>query len=190
MISIAQSLSPTRIIGLTADLFALSSCAVAWVRGRRAHLRTRLAATLTLLEAALLLDLAFNARWLLHNLLANVAIASHLYGERSGPQQVALGLLGFVVVAAIASALWRFRRRPGAALAACGGILSVCCWWVEVISLHAVDSVLYRRVDGVTFIRLAWAACSLMTGVGILGDTFAVQTRERPIKKPSASLTT
>jgi hypothetical protein len=58
-------------------------------------------------------------------------------------------------------------------LAACGGILSLCCWCVEVISLHSVDSLLYRSVDGVMVVRLAWATCSLMVGFGMLWDTFA-----------------
>jgi hypothetical protein len=181
VIFLARSLSPARIIGLTAFLFALVSCVIAWVRGRgNAPHPRRLAAVLTLLQAALLLDVAFNGRWLLHDMLANVAKASSLYGDRSGPQHVALALLSGAVVTGFGLALWTFRGRPGAALAACGGILSLCCWCVEVISLHAVDGFLYRRVDGVMLVRLAWAACSLMTGAGILWDTFAMRPQARP----------
>ncbi len=191
MISIAGSMSASRIIGLTANIFALVSCAIAWVRGHGAQHLRRLAAVLTLLEAALLLDMAFHGRWLLHDLLVHLATASHLYGDRSGPQHVALALLVIVVVAAIVLTLWLFRSRPGAALAACGGILSLCCWCVEVISLHAIDSLLYYRVDGVTVVRLVWAAYSLMTGAGILWDTFTARahdpTGECPAESPSVT---
>jgi hypothetical protein len=174
MISIAGSLSPQRIVGLTPSVFALVSCAIAWIKGRETPHRRRLARALTILEAALLLDMVFNGRWLLHDLLAGVAKANNLYVRRAGPQHVALALVGSVVVAAIGLALWIFRGRPGASLAACGGILSFCCWWVEVISLHGVDSLLYHRVDGVMVVSLVWTACSLMTGVGILWDTFTL----------------
>lgn len=173
MVSTAGLLNPTRMIGLTAYAFALVSCAIAWVRGHRYRNRRRLAAILTALEAALFLDSVCNGRWLLHNSLARLAMANHLYGERSGPQHIALDILGSAVAVGIGFALWLFRGRPGASLAATGGILSLGCWWVEVISLHAVDSLLYRRVDGVMLVRLVWAGCSLMMGVGILWDTFA-----------------
>jgi hypothetical protein len=184
MISIAGSLSPQRIMGLTPSVFALGSCAVAWARGREAPRRRRLAAALTVLEAGLLLDMVFNARWLLHDLLAGVAKVNNLYFRRAGPQHVALALLGSAVVAAMGLALWIFRGRPGASFAACSGLLSFCCWCVEVISLHGVDSLLYHRVDGVMIVSLAWASCSLMTGVGILWDSFT-----RPFFKASSHTT-
>jgi hypothetical protein len=179
VIYIAGSLSPTRIIGLTANVFALTSCAIAWVRGRGVPHRRQLAIVFAALESMLLLDMVFNGRWLLHDFLAHLAVAASLYGERSGPQRVAIGLVGTAVVAAIGLALWFFRSRPGAALATCGAILSLCCWCVEVISLHDLDSLLYLRVDGVTFVRLAWAGCSLMTGAGILWDAFSKSVHTR-----------
>jgi len=173
MTSVAASLNPTRIIGLASDVFALLSCAIAWAKGRGVPPQRSLAIFLTGLEAAILIDFVFNARWLLHDSLAKLAIAINLYNDRSGPQHVALGLLVTAVAAGVGFTSWLFRDRPGAALAACGGILSSCCWCVEVISLHSVDNLIYRRVDGVTLVRLAWSACSLMTGVGVLWDTFA-----------------
>jgi hypothetical protein len=147
------------------------------------------------MEAALILDMAFRGRWLLHNLLANLAKADHLYAGRSGPQHIALYLLGCAVAAGIGLALWRFRGRPGGVLAAGGGILSLCLWWVEVVSLHAVDSLLYHPEHGIMPVKLAWAACSLMTGAGILWDSFSAPTHARlrrcttetPPASPSAS---
>jgi hypothetical protein len=169
----AGSLRPARILGLAPGLFALTSCAAAWVRGRRAPRPNQLASILTLLEAALVLDTIFNGRWLVHNWLEGLAKADNLYAARSGPQHLALELLAYAVAIVAAWSIWRLRRRPGAALAALGGILSAACWCVEVISLHTVDAFLYQTMHGVTLVRLIWAACSLITGVGILWDTFA-----------------
>jgi len=185
MISNAGLLNPTRIIGLAAYAFALVSCAIAWARGGGSQHRKRLAVILMALEAALLLDSVFNLRWLLHNSLARLAMANHLYGGRSGPQHVALDLLGSAVAVGVASVLWLFRGRPSAWLAATGGIRSVGCWWVEVISLHAVDGLLYRRVDGVMPVRLFWTACSLMMGIGVLWDTFAKDAHAHSGKWPA-----
>ena len=169
-------LDPTRIIGLIACLFALVSCGIAWAIVRGAAHRGRLAAALAVFEAALFLDMAFNVRWQLHDLLENEAIARSLYGQRFGPQHVALSLIGCALAAGMGLALWRLRGRAGASLAVCGGILSLSCWCVEVISLHAVDAVLYRTVHGVMFVSLIWIVCSLMTGVGILWDALAFRT--------------
>jgi hypothetical protein len=58
-----------------------------------------------------------------------------------------------------------------------GGILSLCCFVIEVISLHGLDSFLYQQVDGVILMRLLWAACSLVTGFGMLWETFESHTR-------------
>lgn len=173
MIFITGLLNLERIIGFGAYAFALISCAIAWVRGRRFRHQGGVALMLMVLEALLILDSIFKGRWLLHDSLARMAMTHHLYDGRSGPQRVALYLLGCAIVSVIGYALWLCRGRPGASLAVTGGILSCGFWWVEVISLHVIDSLLYRRVYGVMIARYVWAAFSLMTGVGILLDAFA-----------------
>jgi hypothetical protein len=179
MISIATSLDTARIIAPATSAFAFVSCVFAWARDRHVPRRSRLAASLTVLEAALILDEAFNGRWRLHDLLANAARATNRYAERAGPQHIALALVANIVFAGVVLTLLFFKGRPGASLAVCGAILSVSCWCVEVISLHSVDAFLYSSVDGVMVVRLAWAACSLMVGCGILWDTFAARAPVR-----------
>ena len=193
MISLAGWLNPTRVIGLSAYLFALVSCGIAWARGRGTPRGPRLAAVLAVLEAGLLLDMAFSARWLLHDLLENVAIANGLYSHRVGPQLGALGFLGVAAAAGMGLAFQRLRGRKGAIVAACGALLSVSCWFVEVISLHATDTVFYYTVDGVMLVSLCWVACALMTGLGILWDTPASHAHAaqsaNPAGAPPSSLT-
>jgi len=179
MITPAEWLNPTRVIGLSADLFALISCGIAWTIGHGSPRRGRLAAVLTVLEAGLVADMAFSFRSLLHDLLENEAIAKGLYAHRVGPQIAALGLLSAAAAAGMGLAFQRLRGRTGAIVAVCGAILSLSCWCVEVISLHATDTVFYYTVDGVMLISLCWVACALMTGLGILWDEQAVRAATR-----------
>ena len=193
MMSLAGWLNPTRVIGLSAYLFAVISCGIAWARSRRTLRGPRLAAVLAVLEAGLFLDMAFSFRWLLHDLLENEAIAKGLYSHRAGPQIAALGFLGVAAVAGMGLAFQRLRGRKGAIVAACGAILSVSCWFVEVISLHATDAAFYYTVDGVMLVSLCWVACALMTGLGILWDARAVHAYTgqgaNPAGTPPSALT-
>jgi hypothetical protein len=178
MITPTGWLNPTRVIGLSAYLFALISCGIAWA-GSRGTSRRRLAAVLAVLDAGLLMDMAFSVRFLLHDSFENEAIAKGLYACRAGPQLAALGLLGAAAAAVIGLAFQRLRGRTGATAAACGAILSVSCWCIEVISLHATDTVFYSTVGGVMLISLCWVACALMTGIGILWDASAARALTR-----------
>lgn len=173
MNSLAGWLNPTRFIGLVAYLFAATCCGIAWGRSWRAPQRGRPASILALLETGLFLDMAFSIRWQLHNMLEDQAIRENLYGQRTGPQLVALGLLGVATAGGIGLAFQRLRGRTGAIVAVCGAILSLSCWCAEVISLHATDTVFYHMIGGVKLISLCWVACSTMTGFGILWDARA-----------------
>jgi hypothetical protein len=178
-IAIAAWMNPTRTAGLTAILFALGSCSVAWIKAARAGRERGLAAVLTALEALLLLDMIFDVRWLLHGFLDTEAMANSMYGERFGPQRIALGVISLAILAGLGLTLRRFRGRPGATLAVFGGILSAYCWFVEVISLHAVDSLLYHTAFGLMRVSFVWISCSLMTSAGILWDEFRVPAYDR-----------
>ena len=174
MTSHAEWLNPTRIIGMSAYLFAAVSCAIAWARYREfPHLR-RLAWVIAVLEAGLFLDMAFSVRWQLHNLLEGEAIRENLYAQRFGPQLAALIILGAAAAIGIGLTWLRFRGRAGAIIAGWGAVLSLSCWCTEVISLHAIDAVFHYTVDGVMMVSLFWVACSLMTSLGILWDSWAV----------------
>lgn len=175
MVAFAEWLNPTRSIGLISYLFAAVCSGVAWTT-RRASLRLRnLAAIFAVLEVALFLDVAFSVRWRLHDLLENAAIRSNLYAQRTGPQLAALALLALAAAVGITLVSWRFRGRSGAIVAACGAIFSVSIWCAEVVSLHTTDEVFYYRVGGVMLVSLCWIASSLMTGLGILWESRAIQ---------------
>jgi len=164
-------LNPTRIIGMTAYLFTAVSCTIAWARYRGSPRMRRLVGVIAVLEAGLFLDMVFSVRWQLHDLLEGEAIRENLYAQRFGPQLAALIILGAIAAAGIGLTWLRFHGRAGAIIAVWGVVLSLSCWCAEVISLHAIDAVIYYTVDGVMLVSLCWVACSLMTGLGILWES-------------------
>jgi hypothetical protein len=49
-------------------------------------------------------------------------------------------------------------------------LLSLVLWCTEVISLHALDHVLYHLLGQWMLVSLVWVLAGLMTSVGILID--------------------
>lgn len=167
------------MIGLVAYLFAAMLCAIAWARRIGTTRPRRLAASLAMLNAGLFLDIWMEGRWRLHDLLQAEAITRNLYAQRSGPQFAALGILGAAATIGMMLAIARLRGRAGASVAACGAILALSCWCVEVISQHAADAVLYHTVKGVMLVTLIWIACTLMMSLGIQWDARTASARAR-----------
>ena len=167
MIAATVWASPTREAGIASHLFAATACGTAWARGGR---DSRLAPAFGVLELFLVLDAAFNWRWLVHGFLMNVAAEQHLYGKRMLPQEFVLALLVGIIIAAMVLTLRNFHGRPGACLSICGALISVAFWVIEVISLHATDTILQHTVGPVMLIALVWILTSSMIGVGILWD--------------------
>jgi len=115
--------------------------------------------------------MALNLRWRLHDVFVHQALALKLYNGRSGPQLAALGFAGLVAAIAIGGALTRLRGRVGARLAVFGMIVWLGCWCAEVVSLHAIDAVLYEPINKFKLVCLVWVACSSMIGLGVLLDS-------------------
>jgi hypothetical protein len=189
MMSLGGWLNSTRFVGLAAYLLAAACCAIAWARSRKTPHRSQLAAALAVFEAGLFLDIAFNTRWQLHDLLEREAIRKNLYAQRTAPQLAALGLLGVAAAVGMGLALRYLRGRPGATIAAWGAILSLSLWCAEVVSLHATDAVLHHPVGAIMLVSLCWVICSLMTGLGILWDARAARSHDSRGAKPPSSLT-
>jgi hypothetical protein len=51
-----------------------------------------------------------------------------------------------------------------------GLLLSLTCWCVEVISLHATDRILYHFAGGLMVVAFLWIVACIMTAVGIQID--------------------
>ena len=92
------------------------------------------------------------------------------YGQRRGPQLLVLSGLGAVAGLCAALILRRLGNRRGAAQALLGTVLSMGLWFIEAISLHAVDGVLYTRVGGAMVVSLFWIMLAIVTCSGVWMD--------------------
>jgi hypothetical protein len=159
---------------MTTYLVAAVACWLAWAKARHDTGIARLAAILGVLETALFLDIAFDWRWKLYSLLKDQAITHRLYDLRQGPQILALAVLCGLFLIAGGFALREFRVQKWKMLAAEGALFSLACWFTELISLHAMDSVLYHPAGALMVINYVWIPGCMMTAVGILGASFSV----------------
>ncbi len=170
MIASPAGIDLTRATGLACYATALICCGIAGFRSKAGRKVARLAAVLLAVESALFLDMAFNWRWKLHQALMDYAMQKHEYGERRLPQSIVICLLLGLLLFGL-SLLWRsFRHRGTTLLAVSGTLLSLIIWCIEVVSLHAVDHVLYSSLGGVMAVSLLWIAACSMTSIGILLD--------------------
>jgi hypothetical protein len=167
MRTIAEWLTPVRATGMATYLVAASSCGVAWVRVRRDKGRSRLALILGILQTAIFLDIAFDWRWKLYDLLRSRAMANQWYNQRHWPQIGMLALLTALLLIGIGIARRRYPSAAGAVLATEGALLSIGCWSTEVISLHATDALLYHRAGPLMIVNFVWALACTMTVIGI-----------------------
>jgi hypothetical protein len=92
------------------------------------------------------------------------------YEMRRSPQLIAIVTLAVLFLMGAASALRIFRARPGAGLAVSGVLLSLALLCTEVVSLHAVDHILYHLLGPWMLVSLLWVLAALMTSAGILLD--------------------
>jgi hypothetical protein len=170
MITSQGWIGPTRATGLLAYATAFTCCGIAWIRTKARRGTSHLAAVLTLIESALLLDMAFNWRWKLHQALMDFAMRKHEYAQRGLPQLIVVTLLGALLLFGWFVAWRTFRGRGTTLLAVSGASLSLVVWCIEVVSLHAVDHVLYYSVDGMMAVTLLWLLACTMTSIGMLLD--------------------
>jgi len=174
----AEWLNPVKAGGMAVYLAASASCAVTAVRSANPRL-SRLAALLGLLHAVLLLDIAFDWRWRLYDWFKSEAVSYHWYEERHWPQVVMLALLAATLAAGVTAARRQLRSLPGAALAVEGTLISVGCWLMEIISLHATDSILYHHIGRLMIISFVWLLGCGMVTVGMFRAVNAASDADR-----------
>jgi hypothetical protein len=171
MALIAEGLSATRILGLTAYAIALVACLAKSVGRETKGGWRRLYWALALAQLGLLFDIAFDWRWKLHDLFMHAAMAEDVYGERRMPQRLALVLVVGVAAGIAAWVLWKLRAKPGLAVASAATVLSIALHGVEMISYHGMDAILYRMAGGVMVVSFLWAALAFVTCAGVWMDS-------------------
>jgi hypothetical protein len=171
MIASGEWLTATRASGIVSYGIALTCCGIAWARTRGELTVSRIAAWLTAIEGILLLDMIFNSRWILHQLLLDFAQSWHEYDLRRLPQVIVVAMLTGILFVGLFAVLRLFRERMGTLLALSGALLSLVTWCIEVVSLHQVDAVLYHPIGRLMAVSIVWIAACTMTSVGILIDS-------------------
>ena len=145
--------------------------------------RSRLAALLTVCEGCLLLDIVFNVRWILHDFFMGQAEQAALYASRRGPQALVLVALVGIFLFGLRVTSLRLRGRGGAILAVSGALLSLALWCTEVVSLHAVDHIMYHTLGKLMTVSFLWILACTMTSIGVLVESKA--TRKVTLRRRS-----
>lgn len=112
------------------------------------------------INALLTLECVFGLRHRIHDVA--VQMMGSLYGERAGVQitliSIALALLG----GSAKLLLRRWHQLPSPVVTATT-LLAIALFSIEIVSLHAVDAVVYRHVGGVMVIGWLWLFLGLAT---------------------------
>jgi hypothetical protein len=172
MIWAFDGLSMTRVVGLAAYASAVAACAWRWWRERQRYRKGGgVFGVLAAVQLSLLLDIAFNLRWKLHEFFMQEAMNHGVYGLRRSPQLLALWMLIGAAALCCALILSRFRRRPGVAIAVAGTLLSLALRCAEVLSYHGLDAILYAQAGKVMLVSILWMALTLLTCLGVWIDS-------------------
>lgn len=158
----------TQMAGLGATASAMVACVVA------AKAPWRL---LAVFHGVLFLEILLGLRHQIHALAGRGLMAEALYGERR-PMQIAL-LAGMLAAGVLI--LWlagRQKHLPAKVGMLSSGLLAA-LFVVEVISLHAIDAVLYRRIGPLMVIGFLWVALCGITALAALSDRGVPSRRKR-----------
>ena len=170
-----EGLSITRVVGLVA--YASTAVLCAW-RARRDQRSIRRSGgvfgVLAVVQFVLLLDIAFNLRWKLHEFFMQEAMSHGLYGMRRSPQLLVLCALAAASAFCCVFIARKFRWRRGAAIAVAGTLLSVALRCAEVLSYHNLDAVLYATVGKMMLVSVFWTGLTLLTWLGVWMDATTV----------------
>jgi len=128
-------------------------------------------AVLSGVQLALLLDMAFEWRWKLHAWSMRTAMAYGVYDSRRLPQLLALAALAAGMVFCCVLIMKRLHHNRGAAIVLVGTLLSLGLWWVEVVSYHPIDMVLYRMIGKAMLVGFIWIGFALVTCLGVWIDS-------------------
>lgn len=117
------------------------------------------------INAVLAIECVFGLRHRIHDLA--VHLMGPLYADRGSVQILLMGLI-LALLAGSGMLLLLSKRRLAPAHVTSATLLAVALFSIEVISLHAVDAVLYRFVGDVMVIGWLWLALALVIAIGAL----------------------
>ena len=151
--------NPTQLTGVLAFAVATIACAIA---SRRTQGRDkRLWALLAAVNFLFFVEIFAGFRHRIHDFADGLLMARGLYDERHGPQEMLVMSVGAIVLVFVLLPLLLRRVSTTVRIATSITIALFALFAVEVVSLHAIDVILYRPVGPVYVIGWLWAAAAM-----------------------------
>lgn len=169
----ANDWNPTRIFGTMC--FAMTSglcCLVVYLcilRRQRRDPAHGMGLWLSILFAqlAMLIELQLSTRFDAGEVLRGMIRDMGLYENRRQLQAMAFAVVSLPMIVVFSTVFYMVRKRGMAVWLAVGGTLwSVSLFCLPLISLHAVDRIIYHNIGPVMFISLLWSIGAAVTFVG------------------------
>jgi hypothetical protein len=152
--------NPTQVTGLI--VFFASALSCGWAVRRTSGRTAVLWRCLAVVQCLFLAEIVFGLRHQVHGGVDAVLQQQGWYGNRR-PVQVALLALSFAGLGFAAKSMLRmFAGSPSVRLAAIASLGLLALFGLETISLHQIDSVLYRPVGSVALVGWVWVALGAM----------------------------
>lgn len=151
--------NPTQLTGVLAFAVATIACAIA---SRRTQGRDmRLWALLAAVNFLFFIEIFAGFRHRIHDFADGLLMARGLYDERRAPQEMIVMSVGAIAFLFVLLPLLLRRFSTTARLAASVTIAVSALFAIEVVSLHAIDAVLYRWIGPVYLIGWMWAVAAI-----------------------------
>ncbi|SIN60432.1 hypothetical protein SAMN02745824_0664 [Parasphingorhabdus marina DSM 22363] len=153
----------TQAAGLLAFLIAFGCCLIPGRRGAWSWLAA--------IYLALAIEMMVETRHGLRLLVNDVMQRGGLYADRTGYQLAIAGLLTILVLAVLyqvaQSGLWRKSSRA-AKTAGIATLILLLLFVVELLSLHAIDALLYQTTGGLMRVGWSWIVLAGVTAISAI----------------------
>lgn len=134
---------------------------------------------LAMFYALLCVELVANTRHTLLRTIGGIFGLGSYYMDRRPVQLAALAILVGLVVWLAWRTMRTAARRPGVRSARIVALAATSLFAAEIVSLHQIDAVMYRRIGPVMLIGWLWLACGVCAAIVAVGARPARKRRSR-----------
>lgn len=160
--------NPTQIAGILAFVVTALACFIA-SGARRKSRDLSIWRRLSIVYGLLAIEMIAAMRHRIHDFVNALLKATGEYSARSGLQEMLIAALAIVIITTMGVYFVRLGKVKGATRLAVGVTIAlVALFLLEMISLHAIDAILYRPIGPLMAIAYLWIAASAVTGIAAL----------------------
>jgi hypothetical protein len=169
----ANDWNPTRLLGTVSFALTAGLCGLVvylcFLRRKRRDPGHGMGLWISLLVAqlAMLIELQVSMRFDAGEVLRGLITDMNLYENRRQLQAMAFIVVAIPMLAVYSTVFYLVRKRGLPVIMAVGGTMaSLSLFCLPLISLHAVDRIMYHHIGPVMLISLMWFICAAVTFVG------------------------